>query len=113
MIGVLSPNDILNAEILPMGSYSRSDEIYGGRFEGLMKFLKGAHQFIKDNKLVSKGLSFAGLPMAGKAADVLGYGMSGGSVMDWGGSLPTVCDRKQKEKKTKKGTNIINLSDLA
>ena len=111
MIGVLSPNDILNAEILPMGSYSRSDEIYGGRFEGLMNFLKKAHQFIKENKLVSKGLNFAGLPIAGKAADVMGYGMSGGSVMDYGGSLPTI---QQKEKKTgKKGSNIINLSDLA
>jgi len=105
MLGVLSPDDILNAEILPMGSYKKSEDIYGGKFEKLKAFLSKAHDFVKANKMVSRGLSQIANPYAQKAAqfaDQLGYGISGGAVMDYGGNLPT--------KKTKRK---MKLSDLA
>ena len=53
MIGVLSPQDILDADILPMGSYRKSEDIYGGKFERLKSFLSKANQFAKKSKIIS------------------------------------------------------------
>ena len=111
-IGVLSPEDVLNAEILPSGSYHRSNEIYGGKFEGLKAFLRGAHKFVKDNKLLSKGLAMIPHPYAqlgAKGAQAMGYGMSGGSVDDYGGSLTI----PKQIKTDKKGCVNMRLSDIA
>jgi hypothetical protein len=107
MLGILSPSDVLNAEILPAGSYSRSTEIYGGKFERLRDFFSKAHNFIKENKLVSRGLQLLPGPtaqMLSRGADTLGYGSSGGGVDDYGGSLYAT---------TKKLKKKMNLSDLA
>ena len=106
-IGILSPSDVLNAEILPQGSYSRSQEIYGGKFERLKAFFGKAHNFIKQNQLISKGLRLLPNPTAQSAASIaesLGYGSSGGGVEDYGGSLHAT---------TKKLKKKMNLSDLA
>ena len=107
MIGILSPSDVLNAEILPQGSYNRSQEIYGGKFERLKAFFGKAHNFIKQNQLISKGLRLLPNPSAQSAASIaesLGYGSSGGGVEDYGGSLHAT---------TKKLKKKMNLSDLA
>ena len=109
-IGVLSPEDVLNAEILPSGSYHRSNEIYGGKFEGLKAFLRGAHKFVKDNKLLSKGLAM--IPnqyaqMGSKGAEAMGYGMSGGgALLDYGGSL-TIPKQIKTDKKTVKLSDFV------
>lgn len=104
MIGVLSPNDVLNAEIAPTGSYVESQDVYGGRFEMMKKLFKKGHDYVKQHKLISKGLSAIPHPYAqtgAKVASALGYGMSGGELT--GGSL-------NKPKKIKNG---MSLSDLA
>jgi hypothetical protein len=111
MLGVLSPNDVLNAELLPKGSYSRSTDVYGGKFERLKGFFKKAHDFVKEHKLASRGLALLPMPAAqeaSKIAAMLGYGSSGGGVMDYGGNLPT----KKTSKKLPKSGNV-SLSDFA
>ena len=113
-LGVLSPSDILNAEILPAGSYSRSNDVYGGKFEKLKSFLSSAHNFIKSNKLISKGLKLIPHPYAQTASNIseqLGYGYSGGSIDDYGGGIDDFGGRLNiTNKKPKKHKN---LSDLA
>jgi hypothetical protein len=84
MIGVLSPDDVLNAEALPMGSYKESQDVYGGSFFGSLKnlFTKG-HHYLKKHKLISRGLGAIDNPYAqagSKVAEIFGYGTSGGSL---------------------------------
>lgn len=110
MLGVLSPNDVLNAELLPKGSYSRSTDIYGGKFERLKGFFKKAHDFVKEHKLASRGLALIPNPMAqdaSRVASMLGYGSSGGGVADYGGNLP------QKKQVNMPKSGVCNLSDFA
>jgi len=96
MLGVLSPQDVLNAQRVPGVSYKRQSDVYGGNFwTSLRQALSGAHKFVKDNKLISRGLSLikhpAAIPAA-EAARMLGYGrhrrMRGGELQDLeGGDL--------------------------
>lgn len=81
-IGVLSRSDVLNSQRSSAVSYKLSETIYGGDFfKSLKKFFTKAHDFIKDNKLVSKLASQSSIPQIkalGEVANKLGYGMSGG-----------------------------------
>lgn len=105
MLGVLSPSDVLNASIAPVGSYQESQDVYGGRFTTMKKLLKKGHDFVKKHKIISKGLSAIPHPYAqtgSKVASALGYGMSGGDLT--GGSL-------NKPKKIKNGMSLSDLCD--
>jgi hypothetical protein len=86
MIGVLSPDDVLNAEVLPIGSYRESQDIYGGSFwSSLKKVFTPVHDYVKKHKLLSRGLKLIPNPYAqtgSKVASALGYGASGGSLAD-------------------------------
>jgi hypothetical protein len=80
MLGILSPSDVLNAEAMPRGSYIHSRDMYGGSFRDAMR---SVGRFIKDNRLVSRGLSMIPNPsaqMASRAANVMGLGLSGGKL---------------------------------
>ena len=93
MIGVLSPQDIMDATAQPSGSYQRSQDIYGGSWKSIGDFLKKGLSYAKKHKLISKGLSIIPHPYAqlgSKAASALGYGMSGGDLT--GGNLSALCD---------------------
>ena len=103
MVGVLSPSDVLNSDLMPPGSYEASQDVYGGSWKGFKRLLKKGHDFVKQHKLVSKGLRAIPHPYAqtgSKVAETLGYGRSGGALM--GGSL--------EKPKIKSG---MKLSDLA
>ena len=121
MLGVLSPSDVLNAPMLPAGSYKRSDEIYGGKFEAVKSFFNKANQFIKKHHLVSKALGFIPDPraqIASNAARMAGYGMSGGAVDDYGGSLNFAEEEKEEPMyrprvSASKAKSGMNLSALA
>lgn len=83
MIGVVSPSDVLNAPLLPSGSYKENQDVYGGRFDTIKGLLSKGHDFIKKHKLISKGLSLIQDPYAqqgARFADMLGYGLSGGKL---------------------------------
>ena len=125
-LGVLSPDDILNGEIMPVGSYRRSEDVYGGKFEFLKSFANKVGSFVKKHKLISRGLALAPDPrlkMASIAADVMGYGMSGGAVDDYGGGFfnpegdyPSAGEKIKAPKKSvsaSKAKSGMNLSDLA
>ncbi len=95
MTGVLSPQDVLNAQIMPPGSYKESQEIYGGRFEVFKKMLNAGHKFIKDNKIISRSLGNFNDPYSQGASQIarsLGYGrmrnrqgrgLSGGNLSEY------------------------------
>jgi hypothetical protein len=123
-LGVLSPDDILRGEIMPIGSYRRSEDIYGGKFEFLKSFMSKAGKYIKANKLVSRGLALFPDPraqVASQAAAALGYGMSGGAVDDYGGGFfnpegdyPSAgVPIKGPKKSASKAKSGMNLSDFA
>jgi predicted phosphohydrolase len=85
MIGVLSRSDVLNSQKDPAVSYKLAESVYGGDFfkslKGIANKIKGAHDYIKSNKLVSKIASQIPLPLAQKVANYAnqhGYGVSGG-----------------------------------
>lgn len=86
MIGVLSPNDVMNAEVMPVGSYRESQDVYGGSFWGSLKSaFNNVGAFTKKHKLISRGLGAIDNPyaqMGSKVASALGYGVSGGSLAD-------------------------------
>lgn len=81
-IGVLSKYDVINAQYDPRVSWKRSHNVYGGKIWETVKGLASkAHDYIKKNKLISKGLKLAPHPaaqFASKVAQRFGYGMSGG-----------------------------------
>lgn len=111
MIGVLSPQDVLNAPLAPSGSYRESQDVYGGRFEKLRGFLKKGLDYAKRHHLASKMLAQVPNAQAQKVSRALsemGYGTSGGGIS--GGSLVG----GSLEKKTDKHKNkTLDLSDLA
>jgi hypothetical protein len=84
-VGVISSKDILDSQSRPFVNYNDVESVNGGDFlSGLKDFgrklvsgLKTVHDFIKDQHLISKGLSFIphpGAQIASKAAETLGYG---------------------------------------
>jgi len=97
-IGVISPTDILDCHRQGAINYADVECVNGGDFwSGLKEFgakllpyLQKAHDFIKENKLLSKGLSYIPHPkaqIASTAANFLGYGegdgvMAGGRTLD-------------------------------
>lgn len=93
-IGVISPQDILDANKQGAISYADVECVNGGDFWSglkdfgakLLPYLQKAHDFIKENKLLSKGLSYIPHPIgqtAATAAKFLGYG-EGEGVYDAG-----------------------------
>jgi len=84
-IGVITPTDVLDCQESASINYADVEEVSGGDFFSglkafgtkLLPYLRMAHDYIKENKLLSKGLSYIPHP-AGKAAStvasVLGYG---------------------------------------
>jgi hypothetical protein len=82
MIGVLSRADVLNSQKNPLVTYKLAESVHGGDFFSSLKGALGkVHNFVKDNRLVSKGLRLFGNPAAQVAshiAESAGYGMSGG-----------------------------------
>lgn len=96
-IGVISSKDILDAASSPFINYNDVQDVNGGDFlsslkqfgESILSGLRTAHDFIKNNKILSKGLSFIPHPLGqvgSKVADALGYGdgegvMVGGKMM--------------------------------
>ncbi len=97
-IGVLSPQDVLDCQQNDHVSYNDVQDVNGGDFwSGLKSFgsklwpyISKVHDFIKDNKLLSKGLSLIPHPaatMGATAATALGYGQGGARVGGEGGVL--------------------------
>lgn len=96
-IGVVSKMDVIDSRLSPFVDYNMLYNIHGGNFWSSLKSfgqkvlhgLERAHDFIKQHKLLSKGLSAASLipqaaPFAGPASAVartLGYG-DGGVLVD-------------------------------
>jgi hypothetical protein len=83
MIGVLSPDDILNAPMAPEGTYDTHMDVYGGSWRGFKDLVKKGLSYAKEHKLISRGLASTGNPygqMASKVASALGYGLSGGNI---------------------------------
>ncbi len=89
MINSLSRSDVLNSTRNSAISFKDAESVYGGDFfSSLKKGLSKAHDFVKDNKLVSRIASLIpdGRAQAvGKFASQFGYGKSGGKLR--GGSL--------------------------
>jgi hypothetical protein len=99
MIGVLSPSDVLDAPYVSSGQFKENQDVYGGSFKSFKRLLRKGHDFIKQHKLISRGLSM--IPdkraqVGSKIARELGYGLSGGSLHN-----------------EKCNTKYNNLSDLA
>jgi hypothetical protein len=92
-IGVISSQDILDAQSSPFISYNDVQSVNGGDiWSGLKDFgqkllsgLRTAHDFIKEHKLLSTGLSAIPHPIAqtaSKVAQTFGYG-EGGVANSW------------------------------
>lgn len=89
-IGVITARDVLDCQQNPSVNYADVESVNGGDFWSGLKsfgsklwpFLSKAHDFIKDHKLLSRGLSLIPDPTAktlAVAADVMGYGECGGA----------------------------------
>ena len=90
-VGVISPSDVLDCQENASINYSDVEAVSGGDFftglkafgAKLLPYLQQAHDFIKQNKLLSQGLSYIPHPLgqaASTAANVLGYGDGGDLV---------------------------------
>jgi hypothetical protein len=88
-IGVLTPNDVLDCQQNEAVSYSDVENVNGGDFwSGLKEFgsklwpyISKAHDFIKEHKLLSKGLKLIPHPVGqllSTGAKVVGYGEDNG-----------------------------------
>lgn len=86
-IGVFSERDVLNAPIDRSLSWKKTEHIYGGDFLGIGNFFKHkvapalvkGYNWVKDNKLISRGLRMIPHPNAQRAAmvaDQIGLGVS-------------------------------------
>ena len=128
MIGVLSQNDVLNSKYVSGITYQNANDIYGGNFfDTLKNVFSKVGSFIKDHKIISKGLGALPFPQAqaaSKLAETLGFGDSGGGMS--GGRVRRPMNRQlllgsglpednKKEKKPKKYAKkkIYNASDIA
>jgi hypothetical protein len=103
-IGVITPADILNCHQNGIVNYNDVQMVNGGDFwsglkdfgSKLMGYIGKAHDFIKDNKLISTGLSAIPHPIAqgvGTAAKLFGYGEGG--VLEGGRQLNRTEMRKR------------------
>lgn len=106
---VLTKVDVLRAQEMPSLTKNDLDPVFGGSFLGkLGKIAKGAFNFIKDNKLLSKGLQL--IPGAygqtgAKVAQAIGlgcddmYGLNAGAVAGVNaGVVAGVCSTKSGRK---------------
>ncbi len=105
-IGVITAQDVLDCQNNPHVNYADVENVNGGDFwSGLKSFgsklwpyLKKAHDFIKDNKLVSSGLAMIPDPRAkalAVAARTVGYGESDGGVLIGGRKMTRAQMRKR------------------
>lgn len=90
----LTGQDVVNSPV-DQSMMNKDEDIYGGNiWSSLKNILRKGHDFVKQNKLISKSLSaIPNNPYASVAADItrsLGYGRSGGGLT--GGSLADLCD---------------------
>lgn len=85
-VGVITSQDILDAQSKPFVNWKDVENVNGGDFwSGLKDFgkslwegLRGVHDFAKENKLLSKGLSaFPVTAPFAPVANALGYGQGG------------------------------------
>ena len=82
MFGIISREDVLNSPVDSSVQHVRRN-IYGGSWQGFKNLLSKGYNYVKDNKLISKGLSMTGNPYAqagAKVASALGFGVTGGGV---------------------------------
>lgn len=81
-LGVITSKDILDANSKPYVNYRDIESHDGGDFlSGLKSVFGKVHDYIKDNKLVSRGLSLIPHPLGqlgSKAAEHFGYGAGEG-----------------------------------
>lgn len=119
-IGVLSQNDVLNASNVRGITFKKTNDIYGGNFfDDLKNTFSKVGNFIKDNKLISKGLSMLPFPQAqagSKFAQSLGLGFSGGGASGgramYGMRGGNLIEEKPKRKQ-KKQEDECNASNFA
>ena len=82
MFGIISREDVLSAPVdMSVGHVRRN--IYGGSWQGFKDLLSKGYKYVKDNKLISKGLEMSGNPYAqvgAKVASALGFGVVGAGV---------------------------------
>lgn len=92
-IGVISGQDILDAQQQPGISYNSVQRLNGGDFlSGLRSFATKVNEFLKKTKLLSTigkqvGKVVPGVGIAAEIADKLGYGMSAGVAIQGGKKL--------------------------
>jgi hypothetical protein len=97
-VGVITPRDILDCQSNPAVNYADVESVTGGDFfSGLKSFgsklwpyIQKAHDFIKDYKILSTGLSLIPHPAAkaaSMAAETFGYG-EGEGILIGGRRLP-------------------------
>ena len=86
--------------------FKQNQDVYGGSFESFKRLLRKGHDFIKNKRLISRGLSMIADPRAQAGSQLArslgyGFGLSGGSL--------------ENEKEVKKSPRQFtgNLSDLA
>lgn len=81
-IGVLTSQDILDAQKQEGINYHDIQDVNGGNFfSGIKNFFSKVHDFVKKHQLLSKGLSLVPHPaaqLASKAAHTFGYGEDDG-----------------------------------
>jgi hypothetical protein len=88
-IGIITKNDILNAQSKPGVTYNQIQEsLYGGEgnfFNNLKDFGSKINDFLKNSKIISTVASAIPLPGANVVGSItrnLGYGERGGIVID-------------------------------
>lgn len=105
-IGVITARDVLDCQQNPSVNYADVESVNGGDFWSGLKsfgsklwpFLSKAHDFVKDHKLLSRGLSMIPDPIAkslATAADVIGYGECGGEGVMMGRRAGVLVGGKQ------------------
>lgn len=97
VINPLSASDIMNAPFNDAFKQSNLPaDVYGGSFWGKVKdFANKGVRFVKDHKLISKGLALAGQDEAARLAESYGLGISGGGISGGGISGGRLISRKQ------------------
>jgi hypothetical protein len=109
MFGIISRDDVLNSPVDNTIQHVRRN-IYGGSWKGFKDMLSKGYQYVKDNKLISKGLEMSGNPYAqagAKVASALGFGITGAGVT--GGRM---MGSGFQERKTNRKKGQVYLSDF-